>query len=712
MAVWTGNFKKQYFILNSFLSFQYSAWWIPLCVLMGIAYAWLMYRKNGTEHPLYKWKLVLAFLRATVVAILAVLLLSPFIRSHFTNTYKPIVALLVDNSESMKHSLGKDTAELIKKIDALNQQLSSKFEVVTYNISDGLNRNSDIDFSGKTTDLSKAFTELNTTYYNQNLAGAVLISDGIYNKGTNPVYTVAESPYVIHTVAVGDTSIQRDQKIPAVYYNKIVYLNDDFSLRCDIEAGALNGKETLLEITDVTDGNAKVVQSRNINYNTDNYFQSFDFTLSTTKPGILHFRLSVRKIEGETNLKNNIRDVFIEVLDGREKVLILGNSSHPDLSALKAAIESNKNYSAEIKLADDFNQNIKEYGLIILHQLPSGIQRLSELARQIREQKKSVWFIAGSQTAYTELNKWQGAVVINANGDKTNDVTAAFNTSFSLFTMSEKCKQGITKLPPLSAPFGDFKSNPAAQVLLQQKINNVSTDYPILSFYEGTENKVAVLCAEGFWRWRLYDYSLNKSHEVTNELVNKTIQYLSLKTDKRPFRVLADKNIFGDNEAVTFQAELYNANFELVNTTDVDLAIKDANGKSMEYKFSKTNNAYVLNAGFLKEGSYTYTATAKMSGNTYTANGKFSVSPLQLEDARTRADFQVMYQLATQHRGSMHSLPQTDDVVSQLLSNNDLKPVLADSVKTENALQLKWILALLLLLLSAEWGIRKFLGSY
>jgi hypothetical protein len=85
---------------------------------------------------------------------------------------------------------------------------------------------------------------------------------------------------------------------------------------------------------------------------------------------------------------------------------------------------------------------------------------------------------------------------------------------------------------------------------------------------------------------------------------------------------------------------------------------------------------------------------------------------LQLEEMRTRAEHQVLYQLANQHGGAMHHLADLDKIASEIDSKNQLKPILYDTFITESAINLKWIFFLLLALISVEWFIRKYLGGY
>jgi hypothetical protein len=204
----------------------------------------------------------------------------------------------------------------------------------------------------------------------------------------------------------------------------------------------------------------------------------------------------------------------------------------------------------------------------------------------------------------------------------------------------------------------------------------------------------------------------NKNFDAFNEIVTKSVQYLAVKGDKRPFQVTLPKNIFQDNEAITFDGQLYNANYEMVNTPDVDMKIRSEDGKEYPFKFNKTDNYYTLNAGFLPVGNYSYIASTKLAANAYKAEGKFSISALQLEELRTVADHKVMYQLASEHGGHMYHTNDFEQIADDLLAKNQLKPILYDTFLTESAINLKWIFFLILILLSAEWFMRKYLGGY
>ncbi len=702
--------------MNSSINFEYSPWLILVCAILGIGYAALLYfREKSFSGVANKYLLyTMAVMRAISVTVLAVLLLSPFLKLRKTEEQKPIVVLLQDNSESIKNSFkGQDSTNFKKALESLKDKLSEKYKVEIFSVGDKLGNGFDFGYGSKATNLSDAMEQIGDRYFNQNLGAVVLASDGIYNQGINPIYATEQAPFNIYTIALGDTTMQTDLRLAAVKHNKTAYLNEQIPLRIEIEATNLSGKQSMLTVEEIKE-NATAIKlfTRQIAINGLQDAQLVDVLLPAAQNGISRYRVSLSNLEGEVTYKNNVRDVFIEVLDGKQKILIVANAPHPDISAIKSAAESAKAYQVEVAYIDDFTKDISEYNLVVLHQLPSARNNAANIINKAKEQNKSLLFIVGAATNTAELNKLQQAININAGNSKFDDAAGIVNKSFSLFTLSPATAEALPKLPPFEVLFGEYKSSAAAQVLLQQRINNVPTDYPLISFYEAAGQKIGVIAGEGIWRWRFYDYLMNKNHNATNELISKSVQYLSVKADKRPFKVVLPKNIFSDNEPVLLDAQLLNANYELVNTPDVNLEIKAEDGKIYNAQFSRTESAYSANMGTLPVGSYSYKANTKLGNNTYTANGRFSISPLQLEALRTRADHTLLNTLAAQHGGKMVGVSGAEALAEEIIGSNKLKSVLYDTFLTESAINLKWIFALILLLLTGEWFMRKYLGGY
>lgn len=704
--------------MNSGIYFEAAWYWLPLCLLLGAAYALLLYFKekkiaSAAAKSIYIVYAMAAF-RFFTVSIIAILLMSPFLKMRFTKTQKPVVVILNDNSESVKNSFAQqDSLLLHQKLDDVKKNLTSKFDVVSYNFSEKITDTKDFSYNGKATNISGALNDVNERFQNRNLGAILLISDGIYNQGENPIYTDQNFSANIFTVALGDTMVQRDLKFASVLHNKTANISEQIPLKIEIEAINLQGKVADLKVEELQDSTTAILRyTKIVNIGSQQNFQKFDLMLPAAKPGVVHYRVSLSQLQGEVTYKNNVRDVFIEVLENKEQVLIVYNSPHPDVAALKTTIETNNAFAVKTVSIDEFNEPLNGYSLVIAHQLPSLKNKALNLFSKAKELHKPLLFVLGGQVDYAALKQWQKVADISASGNMQNEVTAVFNPNFTLFTLSNATVEAIAKFPPLSVPFGNIKTETGTNTFLIQKINSVKTDFPLIAFNDVGENKQACILGEGIWRWRLYDFMQNKSQDATNEIITKTVQLLSVKADKRPFRVALPKNIFNENEQVVFDAQLFNANYEAINEPEVEISIKNNDGVVFNGSFARTPNGYNLNVGSLPVGNYSYSAKTTLGGKLFSASGKFSVSPLQLETTRTRADFELMMQLAAKHNGKTYTLKNLEKSAEDILSLSTLKPIIYDNYITENAINLKWIFALLATLLSLEWFARKYLGAY
>jgi hypothetical protein len=225
------------------------------------------------------------------------------------------------------------------------------------------------------------------------------------------------------------------------------------------------------------------------------------------------------------------------------------------------------------------------------------------------------------------------------------------------------------------------------------------------------DNKIGVIAAEGIWRWKLQDFQDHGNNDMFNELIDKTVQYLSVKRDKSQFRIVCKSN-FQENQPIEIEAEVYNESYELINTPDVNLDIENEQGRKYPFTFSRTSNAYRLNAGFLPPGEYKYQSRTKVGDKVLTQNGAFSISPLVLEATNTTADHQLLFNLAQKHNGEMIYPGELSGLAAKIIKREDIKPVIYNPQKLADLISLKWIFFVLLFLLSAEWLMRKRNGSY
>jgi hypothetical protein len=247
--------------------------------------------------------------------------------------------------------------------------------------------------------------------------------------------------------------------------------------------------------------------------------------------------------------------------------------------------------------------------------------------------------------------------------------------------------------------------------LFSQKVGAVETNYPLVAFQEIEGVKKGVFIGEGIWHWRLSDYARNQSPEAVDKLIQKVVQYVAVKADKSYFRINHEKKFF-ENEAVSFELQLYNDSYEAVNEPEVDFLLWDEKGREYTYTFSRTSDAYFLEINSLPVGNYSYRASTQLGNKKYKEVGQFSVEELQLESIETRANHNVLYQLAEKSGGRMLYLQNLSDFSQQLKSRKDITSISYADEAVEDIINIKWIFYILLFLLSLEWFLRKRNGAY
>jgi hypothetical protein len=687
--------------------FEYPTWFILFCILTGLAYAFILYRKDKKFEESSVWIIrTMAAFRFLSISILAFLLLSPLIKTVDREVEKPVIIIAQDNSQSL--IVGTDSAfyrtEYKNRLQKLTDELADKYEVKSYTFADNVKQlpiADSLTFNEKQTDISALFDEIETRYSNRNVGAVILASDGLYNKGANPVYTSSKIKIPVYTIALGDTTVKKDLILSKVEHNRIAYLGNKFPLEIVIDAKQYKGKTTTLT---VNKGDLNLF-SQTVNINSDSYITTVPVYMDAKETGLQHYRVKLSSLPEEVSLSNNTRDVFINVLDAREKILVLADAPHPDVAALKESLIENQNYEVESYTIDQFDKQIKKYNLVILHQLPGQRTTSSAILSELNASGIPVWSFSGA-SAFLKKD-----LTFGSSSNKTNECEPVLEQNFPLFTISDELRKAVKDFPAVVCPFGNFQPDNNSNILFYQRIGIVDTKNPMMMFNTDGDNKIAVFMGEGIWKWRLQDFAANGNHNLFNEFVSKTVQYLSVKVDKSFFRI-SGKNNFLENEPVELEAEVYNQSYELINEPEINIVITNSENKKYPFTFSKTTNAYRLNAGLFAVGEYKYEAKVKVGEKIYSQKGEFSVSPMQVEFTNTTADHQMLYTLASKHNGEMIYPAEMEKLADKLNLRNDIKSVSFTEKKLNDLINLKWIFFIILGLISAEWFMRKRNGAY
>ena len=688
---------------------DYPFWYILLCILLGLVVAGLLYYKNRHDGFPLLLRSFLAAMRFVVVSLLAFLLMGPLVERYARQVEDPLLIFVQDNSESLV--LGPDSLFYLSTYKTQRQefmqQASREFDTRHYVFGEDFRLAVSLDYTDRLTDMAAVFRGLEARYSNRNVGAVVLASDGIYNRGLNPLYVASGKPYPVYTLALGDTTVHRDVLINRISHNRITYLGNIFPVEVVIEARQSQGLSSRLTLS----REGEVLFSQNISFTGTQHLETVMIELEATAPGMQRYQLALSPVEGELNLQNNRQEFFVEVIDGRQRVLLLANAPHPDVGALKQTIDDNQNYEVDVMLFEEFDGNPEPYNLVILHQLPSDRHMLSGFDERLARAEVPALFIVGNQTNLRALNGMRAGLSIQPRSGDLTEALPELNPSFAAFALPAELAAMLGDLPPLHVPFASYQVAAGAQVMLYQRIGAVSTQQPLLLFADDGLRKTGIIAGEGIWRWRLQAFARQGHSQGFDALVSRMVQYLSLKEDRSLFRVHGQQ-FFYENEPLVFEAELYNPSYELVNEPEVQFTIYDEDDVAFPYTMARTSNAYILDAGTFSPGSYRWQANTSLGGERFSADGIFTVSPLNVEGLQTVADHALLFQLSNATGAEMFYPNQWDDLWQHIQNRDDINPVLYASKEFNELINLKLIFFLLLLLLASEWFLRKRSGSY
>ena len=693
---------------------QYPLWLVIFALLLGVGYALYLYYKNNNvifEKPM---RIAMASLRGLAVALIAFLLLAPMVKLTVKQTDKPIVLVAIDNSESVKSN--KDSAFYAKEypgqVAKLISELGDSYVVKTYLVGDedhliGDKETLDMDFSDKSTNLSSLFDQVDMLYANQNVGAVVMLTDGIFNTGASPYYKAEKAGCPVYAVGLGSSELATDLFISDILHNRQTLKGNFFPVEVKVAAYKLSGKQA--ELT-VKEGETEIYRKQ-LTLSGNRYFETVKFSVEAKSKGVHHYRVDLTELDGEVTHKNNHSAFFVEVVESRDKVAIVYNSPHPDVAALREALEGTDNYDVEVFPVSEFRGNPSDYSLVILHQLPSAANSASSLLSQIRQSGTSALYIVGQQTNLSAFNAQNTGVTINQTKTMTNNATPLYNDNFTSFTFSEEARRMLPLYSPVQTPFASYKTSVAANIFLYQKVSGVDTKYPLVVFNEQNGTRTGVITGTGLWSWKIYNFMHAENHDAFNELVGKTVLYLAAKGDKSRFRV-QHEGVFAENAPVEFSAELYNESYELINEPDIKMVLKGGGDTTYEAQFSKQNNSYYLNMGELPLGNYTWTATTQVGKQRLEKSGRFAVQAVMLETANLVADHDLLKSMAKVTGGQYFDKEHIADVAKVIQKNDNIKPIASYQKKYAMMLNSPWYLAAIVLLLGIEWFLRKWNGGY
>ena len=695
--------------LLSDLIIDYSWWSVVLAFIAGIAYAGFLYSGKNVKKFNKTARIALSILRFLSVSLLAFLLLNPSVKTKSRYVEKPVVVVGVDNSASMvsgnEIAIINDSVNVM--INTLSQELDdvANVEIVLFGDKSRLDNN--LTFEDNISDYSNFFTFVDDNFTDLNLSSVVLFGDGIFNRGVDPVSASSALKVPVYSLAMGDTLAVSDISIEDTRYNSIVYNSDVFPVEISVGADGFKGHDINLRIFD---GN-RFLSSEKIRITDNSFIGTHTFNINAENSGKKRYKIIVDSIDGEQNTANNSRNIFVNILDSRHKILIYAFAPHPDLGALKSSILTNNNYTVDVAYSSSFKGDFPDYDLVILHQIPAMRYSAVSQLKKIKEIGIPVMFVVGKNTNIPVLNRNNSTLDIIGGMNSYANARFNFNDRFVGFSYNEDFQQQLSDLPPLITFLGNYKVNDNAQILGYQNINNVKTDFPLIVFNSDANSKECVITGEGLWLWRMQSGMKYDNTAAFDELIQKSMLLLLAGNDNRKFKVIANGEYL-DSDDIRLRAELFNDAFEPFFSAAVKIKITDADGLDYDFQFVSGKDGYIADLGNLPVGVYSYHAVAETGKDDLVESGEFVVDHIDLENRELVADHRMLNMLSTLNNGKLFYADNFDELVSVVKNDPSLVSKVHFEYSFTNIISYIPVLLLIILLLSLEWFIRKYSGNY
>lgn len=716
------------------LSFQASVILVLLFTTAAIALSVYIYRHTVPVVSRTQRSVLIA-LRSLAFALTLLLLFEPLLTLTSSDKEPPVVAVLVDHSLSMSHTdqTGRRDSvvqSLLASSSFASLASNSSLQLLKFSYAASLLSRDSLRMEGGSTNISSALqTAVKKTP--ASLRSIVLITDGNYNAGANPLYDAERSRIPIFTVGVGDTAEQNDLSVSKLITNSIGYIGVTIPVDAVIRSSGLPATTVAVSLWE----EGKKIEEKNVSLVPSASGVSetpVQFSYTPASEGTKKLIVRVPLIENESTGKNNSRSALVKILKSKMNVVIIAGAPGPDVSAVMQSLNSDKNISpvlftqlpnGELKTASatlSLNQSLSTADCAVLIELPtaqSTANTMQAVASSVRSRQIPILFIAGRQIDLQKLKEWEPLLPFTIANNRADEQTVLAHPmpqhTYHALVQTDAVRFpsfAWDKLPPIYASFQSFAAKPESQTLLGIKIQGVTLQNPLLAIRSAANTKSLAVLGYGIHRWKLLAGAGDETRGVFDGWFSALVRWLATRDQDSRLKVTPSKELYSQGEPVEFTGEVYNENFRPIENADLQLTIRTVEGEQTAATSLRSigSGRYEGNTTGLREGEYVYRAVSLINGDTLaTTSGRFSVGEQSMEFAETTLNKALLQQIASKSGGTYADASRFDSLVQRILSRPDMKPQERIRTSEFELWNLPAFLSVIVLLFGTEWFLRK-----
>lgn len=669
--------------------------YIIIAIIISILLVVFIYGYKTKFSKSTKW--IYGSLRFVTIFSVLLLLINPVFRTETFSLIKPKLPILIDNSESISElNQTINVSDFITSLKS-NKDLNKKFELSFYTFGNEFKINDSLTFNEKNTNISEALLLTNQLFKDE-VAPTILITDGNQTLGNNYEFSSFNFKNSIYPLVIGDSTKYLDLKIEQLNTNRYAFLKNNFPVEIIL---VYQGSKNITSQFEVKKGTTTVYKE-NIEFTKNDKTKILKFTLPASSVGFEKYTAQINPITEEKNTINNSKQFVVEVIDQSTNVLIVSDIVHPDIGAIKRAIESNEQRKVTIKKPFEALSIVNDHQLIILYQ-PN--RSFTNIYSEINKLNKNTLVFTGQQTDWYFLNNIQDNYIKEVTNQSEN-VVGILNKNYGAFVINDI---DFSDYRPLKTLFGPLEIVVPYDNLLGQSIDGFETETSLLATTELNGSRNAIFDGEGIWKWRAQSFIESKNYNEFDIFFGKVIQYLA--SNKRRSRLeVSYENFYYNNKSIQISAQYFDKNFVFNSNANLSILITDSDSKqSFEYPLLLNENYYEIDLSNLKAGEYIF----KVSVNDeiiLTKNGAFTILDFNVEQQFLNPDVTKLSRVATNTKGKDFFISDSFLLIDTLIKDDRFMQVEISKEKIEPLIEWRYLLGLIVLSLSIEWFLRKYNG--
>jgi len=691
--------------------------WLFLLIFAGTtALAWWSYHKITGIRKTFRY-LLIAF-RSAVFFILLVLLLNPFFKKETYFYQKPNILVMLDNSAST--AIEKADYQGSKSYHNVLQELnfgdSSRVHFQFFAIGNKTQKSSPkkLTLKADQTDLSETIRAINENQSDAN--AALLLSDGIFTKGQNPVFDTQNIEIPIFSVGLGDTTFQKDVLVSSVSTNSTGYLHTRQAVSAAISSKGFKGRSFQVQLKK----GDRIIESKTISADIDNSTRDVTFELPLENEGLQQFKIEIPKLADEWTDANNTELFSVDVKDAKQKVLSLAFEIHPDVKFIRKLLSSDQNINLTSRTWLGGNRFVEgplaidpdTLNLAIIQGYPQ-VGLSGDLKKMVSEiaQKVPLIVVATPLFSPQRFEQEVAPLPVSITG-RWNYAKVALHPDVPAdgHPIMELPAVTYEQLPMISAPIEHLDNIAGPTKLLSSTFQGNDIQKPILTVQELGNRRESLFTAFGWYRMAQSENP--QIRKYVDQLWLNTVSWTATNPKNKLLDVQPSQRSFTGSEPVVINAYLNNERGEVENDANIDISVAS---DSLEKRFysmdNKGDGKYQLNLGSMPEGIYSFEATAKKGSRQIdTRQGEFAVARSNAEYIATTRNTKLLRQLSENTGGTYTPF----DSVSGFWDTLDKRGLLDQTKEQETTFMYpyqhaSWFIAVVVLL-CAEWIFRKYLA--